>query len=220
MRGKLVVGAVLCLTIHGLASASQEPVDAASKAIEALRRNAPIIRELAGMGALDQEMRTRFLALRQNASDEDRRALDGVWAREFEPIDQQHVMRLKALLNGRGWFTAEQVGDRASAAAFAIVIHSNDVEFQREALAKMEALSADQRPSGYAILFDRMAVEDGRPQRYGTQRPECLDGKHARPKSIEDPSHLDARRRSAGLQPFDEYLALLDKMYGRCSPPA
>ena len=59
----------------------------------------------------------------------------------------------------------------------------------------------------YAYLWDRVAVNHDREQRYGTQPDwDCKDGKlELRP--VEDPDNLDARRTEMGLGPVEQALA-------------
>lgn len=80
-------------------------------------------------------------------------------------------------------------------------------------------LALGQAPSGYANLYDRVAEQEGRPQRYATQRARCVDGRHATPDNVEDLAGLEARRAALGLQPMADDLKGLDALYGRCDPP-
>jgi hypothetical protein len=58
-----------------------------------------------------------------------------------------------------------------------------------------------------AYLEDRVAVNTGRPQRYGTQ-VECVGG-HAEAQEVADPETVDERRAEVGMEPvaLDDYLA-------------
>ena len=60
-------------------------------------------------------------------------------------------------------------------------------------------------PSHLAYLEDRVRVNAGQPQLYGTQFTET-DGEF-RPRPIQDPHRLDERREEAGLEPFTDYEA-------------
>ncbi len=204
----------------GSAGAAESPAVAKARVeAQALTAKEALIEELGGMGAVDQAARVNFLAVRKTASPEDRQALDAVWAEYYAPIDRRHTERLKVLLAGRGWFTPEEVGGRAADGAFNIVSHSPDLAFQKEALAKMELLvGSGEVPSGYANLYDRVAVQEGRPQRYATQKARCVDGRHAVPDGVEAPAELDRRRAALGLDPMEAYLKRMDSIYGRCDP--
>lgn len=202
---------------------AQQPspvVERAAAEAKAILAREDLIRELGAMGAIDYAARTTFLRTRKDASPADREALDKVWADHYEAIDRRNTQRLKVLLANRGWFTDDEVGSRAASAAFSVVSHADDLDFQKQVLAKMEPLvGAGKAPNGYANLYDRVALQEKRPQRYGTQGTACAGDKHAVPADLEAPETVDQRRAALGLEPMSVYLAGLDKMYGRCDVP-
>jgi hypothetical protein len=51
------------------------------------------------------------------------------------------------------------------------------------------------------MLEDRVAVNEGRPQTYGTQIADVIDGKPV-PWLCSDPDRLDELRVQAGVEPF------------------
>lgn len=59
--------------------------------------------------------------------------------------------------------------------------------------------------------MDRILVNEGKPQIYGTQ-VQVFEGK-ALPRPVEDPDNLDKRRKEMGLGSFDDYLTLLKEVY-------
>jgi hypothetical protein len=63
-------------------------------------------------------------------------------------------------------------------------------------------------PTELAYLEDRVALNSGRPQTYGTQIA-CVDG-HAEPSELADPDRVEELREEVGLQPLDDYLAELE----------
>jgi hypothetical protein len=210
------------LVLSGAASvdpafASGEDLAAKATAeIDQIRADQALISELAGMGAVAREMRERFIALRKGADEAERAQLDTVWKARYAPVDKANADRLKVLLGDGPWFRRSRIGPIAEQAAVSIVNHSNDLAFQKLMLVKMEALGREV-PSGYANLYDRVAVQEGRPQRYATQAARCVSGKSTPPVDLEDPANVDARRRQVGLEPLTAYLAGLDKTYGPCT---
>lgn len=66
-------------------------------------------------------------------------------------------------------------------------------------------------------MFDRLAVAEGRPQRFGTQVV-CVDGKQVVDwPNIEDPDNVEERRRAMGFTTtLSEYQALFAD-YPPCS---
>jgi hypothetical protein len=85
-----------------------------------------------------------------------------------------------------------------------ITVHAvNDRRLMREAAVRMAPLVADGEvlPAWYASVVDRLAVLEGRPQRFGTQ-PVCRAGSWTMGE-VEDPDSLDARRAELGLQAME-----------------
>ena len=128
-------------------------------------------------------------------------------AAEVRAIDQTNLDYVKSVLPADGWFRKSRDGDQVGRDAWLIVQHApDDRAFQRQVLAAMEPLVkiGEARGADYALLYDRLEMYEGRPQRYGSQAT-CADGGWAL-HAIEDPDQIDERRRSVGLtQPISEY---------------
>jgi len=129
-----------------------------------------------------------------------------IWA-EIRPIDEANLKALLAMLPAEGWFTISRYGQAGSAAAFLIVQHSDISQWSRF-VPVLEKLAArgEVRGGDYALMYDRLALNEGRPQRYGSQMT-CKAGKYV-PDRLEDPDHLDERRIAIGMSPYKNYLAL------------
>lgn len=195
--------------------------DVASERVRAVEAQAELIRELSGMGVLDQTIRTTFLDLRRDASDADRAIMDREAGAVIDRIDKAHEARLRELLKQReGWFPISAVGRRAAEAAYQIVQHSDDQAFKKDALERMKPLlgTGEIVDSLYAQMLDRYELGEGRLQIYGTQGTTCNGERHALPADVAEPETLNARRTAVGLKSMDEYLGELDTMYGRCTP--
>lgn len=123
--------------------------------------------------------------------------------------DRDNTAWLKATITERGWFTTSRDGPEAASAAWLLTQHADqDPGFQREVLALMEPLAktGEVQPADYALMFDRVAVNAGEPQRFGSQVVCSLGGPE--PFPIEEPAdEVDARRAAYGLPPLAEYLA-------------
>ena len=126
-------------------------------------------------------------------------------------IDRADTVRMKQIVAKVGWPGKKLVGIEAAHDAWLLVQHADaDRAFQRQCLQLLErAVAAGEAyPADYAYLYDRLAVADHRPQRYGTQ----FHGDA--PAPLEDPAHVDERRKSVGLGPLAEYAAQIRAMYG------
>ena len=116
------------------------------------------------------------------------------WA-EINQHDLANQAALKAMLPPEGWFLKSRYGQDAVNAAFDIVYHAaNDRQLQRSVLTAIQPLIAkgEIRARGYAMLYDRVAVEEGRPQRYGSVII-CREHKPLL-APLEDPEHVDLWR--------------------------
>ena len=124
--------------------------------------------------------------------------------------DQERTDRLAEIVEEHGWPTIDLVGEDGASAAWLVAQHSDlDPGFQEEALEHMRAAVEDEQadPTELAYLEDRVALNGGRPQTYGTQIG-CVDGR-AEPAELAEPESVEERRAEVGLQPLDEYLAEL-----------
>jgi len=117
-------------------------------------------------------------------------------------IDADNTRYLKSILPADGWFRFKRDGKQVASDAWLIVQHSPDREFQRRVLGRMATLIATGDASGadYALLYDRVAIFDGKRQRYGSQIT-CVNGRFE-PSVVENAVKLDELRASVGLEPI------------------
>ncbi|HEX6421292.1 MAG TPA: DUF6624 domain-containing protein, partial [Acidimicrobiales bacterium] len=126
--------------------------------------------------------------------------------------DEARTARLAEIIDEHGWPTHSLVGEDGASAAWLIAQHSDlDVDFQERALALLrDAVAEDEAdPTELAYLEDRVALNQGRPQIYGTQIA-CVDGR-AEPAELAEPDRVEALREEVGLQPLEDYLAELEE---------
>ena len=122
-------------------------------------------------------------------------------------IDKENVAALKGILAECGWIDATRFGARVAQAAFLIVQHSNDDELMGGALPHIEADAKAKRINGdqYALLYDRLTLSRGGLQRYGSQLSTRDNGEMFADK-LEDPEHVDERRKELGMQSLASYI--------------
>jgi hypothetical protein len=127
---------------------------------------------------------------------------------------RSHVAELKQIVAIHGWPRISIVDSEAAKAAWLVAQHADfDLAFQKEALRHMESLAPDGEAEvklvGY--LIDRVAVNEGRPQVYGTQGG-CKAGRW-QPSPIADPEEVEVRRASVSMEPLAFYAELGSSMY-------
>lgn len=128
-------------------------------------------------------------------------------------IDVKNTERMKAIIAEIGWPTISKVGTEGSYNAWLLVQHADhDVEFQEQCLNLMKEAPANEVDIvNIAYLTDRICVNQGRGQIYGTQFTQEKD-KHV-PLTIEDEENVDARRAEIGMGPLTEQIELMYKKY-------
>lgn len=131
-------------------------------------------------------------------------ALSAIWA-ELGARDADNTAWLRTRLPPDGWFRASRDGADVASNAWLIVQHSPDRDWQREILARMAPLVAQGEVNGpdYALLYDRVEVFLGHPQRYGSQGV-CKNGEVLL-APIEDEARVDELRASVGLGALADY---------------
>ena len=110
-----------------------------------------------------------------------------------------------------GWPLSRMVGADGARAAWLLVQHADhDVAFQRKCLDLMLALpEKDQAsPGDVAYLTDRVLVNEGLEQVYGTQF-HVQEGER-QPRPIREPGKVDERRASVGLSTLKEYAEFMN----------
>jgi len=168
--------------------------------------NDDVLNELNLMYEKDQEERFKIIDSKNLGSEEAVQIL--------EQLDQEHLPRLKAIVHQFGWPGYQLVGEEGADKMWLLVQHCDrDLEFQKLCLLLLEeAVEKKDAPKRHlAYLVDRVLVNEGNAQIYGTQF-RFADGR-AVPYPIEMPHDLDKRREEMGLCPFDEYLSLTIATY-------
>lgn len=126
-------------------------------------------------------------------------------------VDARSTMLMRGLLAEHDWIDSVRFGGKTSRQAWLLVQHADhDPAFQREALARMAAHldTGGVRPRDYAYLHDRVAVNTGQLQRYGTQpAAQCKADSSLDPQPVEDPGTLNERRQAMGLGTVAEQMA-------------
>jgi hypothetical protein len=131
--------------------------------------------------------------------------LGGPYVPRMEDVHRKNAERLREILELFGWPTVDIAGEDGAEAAWLIAQHAiGEPDFQRRVLALLRACVAENRVPAWhaAYLEDRVAMHEGRPQRYGTQWvQDPTDGRY-RPWSLTNADHVDDLRGGVGLSPM------------------
>jgi hypothetical protein len=131
-------------------------------------------------------------------------------AAQWRRIDEDNTRWLGELVETRGWPGRTVAGQDGAGAAWLLAQHADRAPVRQRAF--LDALRGavergEASRAHLAYLEDRVRVNAGRPQLYGTQFT-VTEGEFG-PYGIEDRERLDERRAEAGLEPFADYEALM-----------
>lgn len=129
-------------------------------------------------------------------------------------IDNTAFLQRELDLRDGRWWTVEEVGADTAHMIWLLIQHADQTpSFQQEALEKMAPLleSGEVNRNNYAYLWDRVAVAQDRPQRFGTQGM-CTGPGNWDAFEIEEPvEDVNARRAEFGIKmTFEQNKARLD----------
>lgn len=128
--------------------------------------------------------------------------------------DSLNMIEAKFIIKKYGFPGYSLVGTDGSNGFWAIIQHcDNDVIFQQKILLLMAKEVKRHNASGenFALLQDRVLINQGHKQLYGTQVRMDLKTHHAKPLPIQDSLNVDSRRKAVGLSPLQDYLKLFDR---------
>lgn len=127
----------------------------------------------------------------------------------------RHILLLKDIYKQYGYPTPKMVGQESAYHFFTLIQHSDsDVNFQSQMLPLIKKQVKKKQASGkeYAFLYDRIHLNKGGEQLYGTQMDYDSNG-NAFPKKLKDSANVNKRRRQLGMEPLEEYLAKVTEMH-------
>jgi len=145
--------------------------------------------------------------------------LEDIYHPELEEIHKVNAEQLNQIIDNHGLLGMSMVGVEGAEAVWLIIQHAISLPaFQRRCLALLQEASLQgEFPAAYsAYLEDRIRVNEGRPQRFGTQFDWNEEGLLV-PYPIEEPLMVNELRRSVGLNTMEENVTNMRSTAGK--PP-
>lgn len=138
------------------------------------------------------------------------------WNSYKDSVFTTHEMRLKQIFKQYGFVGFDLAGKEGSQNFWLMIQHSDhNPDFQKEVLEKMkiEVDKGNAKPSNYGLLVDRVMLNIGKQQVYGTQVDYNMETGQAFPRNLKDSSEVNKKRKSIGLEPIEEYLNGMSEMH-------
>ncbi len=140
-------------------------------------------------------------------------------ARAFESMrwtDSMDYFVLLKIIDEHGFPDYDKVGVDGTHYFWLLMQHQDrHPDFQERVLQMMEVAVGQKKASGsdYAYLLDRVMINTGKLQVYGTQMTLNADSTSFEPKPCIEPENLDKRRESVGLGTIERYIYTMNHVY-------
>lgn len=126
---------------------------------------------------------------------------------EMKFLDKINLIKIEAIIKRHRWPFDDKLDNAESNIIFLTIQHSN-LSKQQKYLSLIEAAVelGKLKSSCIAFIKDRIAIQTGMPQIFGTQIATDLETGISSPLLIGDHDSVDDRRKSVGLEPLLDYL--------------
>lgn len=161
--------------------------------------------ELLTMRNQDQGIRLLLLETRKRCGSENP-AAQQIHAL-MKRIDADNARQVQLLIDKYGWRGKDDIGEEANETLFLCIQHVDDLTVQDKYLPILKQAVEEGRAEGwhYAFLTDRIRMNRGEMQVYGTQTI-SRNGRLAYVVPLENPDQVDSLRQSVGLETMAVYL--------------
>ncbi len=121
--------------------------------------------------------------------------------------DAKNLSRVTELLDKFGWLGTDDVGRKGNQALFLVIQHGDTATRKKYLPLMREATERGKAAvSELALLEDRVLLDEGKNQRYGSQVKFDPDNGTYELYPIDDESGVNERRQDMGLAPLEDYL--------------
>jgi len=130
---------------------------------------------------------------------------------KMKAMHNHNAQVIDEIIDDIGYPTIDKVGEEASEAAWLIIQHAiGQPDFMRKCAKLLElAVNEDKaKPINLAYLKDRIAIQQGTPQLYGTQFDWDENGEMS-PSPVDDVKNVNQRRKSIGLNTLEEQTQMI-----------
>lgn len=183
----------------------------------ATKINRPLKRELHRMERKDQKWRKRYIKIYTGKHQNDTTLIKEL-SSKMKETDSLNYFKIRNIFQQYGYPNYDLVGSSGELFFWLLVQHQDHhPQFQDSVLTAMKIQVDSGKATGilYAYLLDRVKVNTGLLQVYGTQTRLNADSTSYEPIPVVDPEHLNERRKSVGLGSIEKYIEGINKEYMR-----
>lgn len=127
----------------------------------------------------------------------------------MKAVDKNCAEKICSILDKYGWSGSGEIGSEANETLFLGIQHVDDLMVQEKYLPMLKDAVQSGKAEGWhlAFLTDRILMNQGKKQRYGTQKIVSNDPTKTYIIPLEYPDNIDDLRKELGLPPLSEDLA-------------
>jgi len=169
---------------------------------------------------MNEKLRTELLSMRERDISTRKKLADSgelghdKYHLEMKKVHRDNTFQIKRIIQNIGWPVESIVGEDGAEAAWLIVQHAIlEPEFQKRCVSFLqEAVEKGEANNWHlAYLQDRVLIQEGKPQIFGTQH--VANNGRIEPLPIEDIEMANSKREKLGLWSLEEHTAHLQKDY-------
>lgn len=165
-----------------------------------------LVAQLDEIYRLDQDYRKQLDAIEKKYG-RDSEEIQAHWGL-IHKTDSINLVKIKKILDERGWLGPKVVGDQGNMTLFLVIQHA-DLETQKKYLPMMrEAVkSGNAQARSLALLEDRVALRQGKKQIYGSQIMRDPKTGEFFVSPLIEPEKVNERRAAVGLGTIESYIS-------------
>ena len=126
-----------------------------------------------------------------------------------DSIFHLNYSRIKTIFNSHGYLGYKEIGQSAETYYWVIIQHCDfNTTFQSNVLVSMKTQVDKNNANSrhYGLLYDRVMINSGKNQLYGTQVQYYTETGQAYPKTLEDILNVNLIRKELGFESLEKYL--------------
>ncbi len=128
--------------------------------------------------------------------------------KQMHRTDSINTLKITTIIDRYGWLGPDSIGVNGNRTLFLVIQHAEDCVQEKYLPVMREAVKAGRaKAASLALLEDRVALQQGKKQIYGSQVSWNMETNEYYVLPLEDPDHVDERRAKVGLPPMAAYLA-------------
>ncbi|MDY3352358.1 hypothetical protein PG357_10240 [Riemerella anatipestifer] len=127
---------------------------------------------------------------------------------KLKDIDKESAKIVSEIIDKFGWLGSDEIGSEANQTLFLGIQHIDDLVVQNKYLPvlKEAVKNGKAEPWHLAFLTDRILMNQGKKQIYGTQTIISRNPENSYVVPIQNPEKVNDLRKEIGLEPLNEYL--------------